>query len=184
MRKNNGILCCHESKSPSIKPHHPLMRRWTANEGWMLREHCARRQPRKIRFKNERGAMKAVPRYLRRVRERLGRHPDACAAGRSSDIRPAPFMPPTISGREETHPAPRPWPCDRKTVQYTLAIASLYAVTVVGHRYRGGWPLPAPDAPCGRVLDRILDQIGQRSTPGSLIASHRDALYIAVKDIS
>ena len=69
-----------------------------------------------------------------------------------------------------------------KRFKYALAIAILYAGTVIGHRYRGGRPYPHRDAPfAAAMLDGILNQIGQRPLQSSLIASHRDALYIAVE---
>ena len=66
--------------------------------------------------------------------------------------------------------------------KYALAIASLYARAVISHRYRGGRLHPHHDAPFATaMLDRILNQIGQRPLQGSLIASHRDVPCSAVE---
>ncbi len=69
-----------------------------------------------------------------------------------------------------------------KRFKYALAIASLYAGTVIDHRYRGGPLHPHRDAPvAAAMLDRILNQIGQRPLQSSLIASHRDVPHSAVE---
>jgi hypothetical protein len=69
-----------------------------------------------------------------------------------------------------------------KRFKYALAVASLYARTVIGHRYRGGRLHPHRNATfAATMLDRILNQIGQRPLQSSRIASHQDVLYVALE---
>src|SRR6185436_18587930 len=121
---------------------------------------------------------------LRRAAIRLERHPDAGAAGRSFRYRDRSIMPPdNLLDEMETQSCAaavtlRPV----KRFKYALAIASLYAGTVIGHRYRGGRLHPHRDAPfAAAMLDRILNQIGQRPLQSARIASHRDVLCSAVE---
>src|SRR6185436_18411112 len=121
---------------------------------------------------------------LRRAVRRLERHPDACAAGRSFRYRDRSIMPPDdLLDEMETQScaaAVALRPIER--FKYALTIASLDAGTVVGHRYRGGRLHPHHDAPfAAAMLDRILNQIGQRPLQGSLIAAHRDVPCSAVE---
>src|ERR1700752_4369423 len=86
---------------------------------------------------------------LRRAVRRLELHPDACAAGRSFRYRDRSIMPPdNLLNEMETQScaaalALRPI----KRFKYALAISSLYAGTVIGHRYRGGRLHPHRNAP-------------------------------------
>ena len=121
---------------------------------------------------------------LRRAVRRLERHPDACAAGGSFRYRDRSIMPPdNLLNEIETQScaaavALRPV----KRFKYALAIASFYARTVIGHRYRGGRLHPHRNATfAAAMLDRILNQIGQRPLQSSGIASHQDVLYVALE---
>src|SRR5207302_2636808 len=121
---------------------------------------------------------------LRRAVRRLERHPDACAAGRSFRYRDRSIMPPdNLLDEMQTQPcaaAVASRPIER--FKYTLAIANLYAGTVIGHRYHGGRLHPHNDAPlAAAMLDGILNQVGQRPLQRSRIAPHRDVLDSTVE---
>src|SRR5258705_12700194 len=91
---------------------------------------------------------------LRRAVSRLERHPDACAAGRSLRYRDRSIMPPDnlLDEMETQSCAAAAALRSIKRFKYALAIAILYAGTVIGHRYRGGRALPHRDCPPSGAL--------------------------------
>src|SRR6185295_16505036 len=124
-----------------------------------------RRSRRNFRFENGCGCIKMQNTILRRTVSRLERHSDACAAGGAFRYRDRSIMPPdNLLDEMETQSCAAAMalrPIER--FEYAFAIASLYAGTVIGHRYRGGRLHPHRDAPfAAAMLDRILNQIGQR----------------------
>ena len=121
---------------------------------------------------------------LCRAMRRLERDPDACAAGGSFRYRDRSIMPPdNLLDEMETQSCAAAVALRAvKRFKYALAIASLYAGTVIGHRYRGGRLHLHRDAPfAAAMLDRILNQIGQCPLKRSRIASHRDVPSSAVE---
>src|SRR6476660_6989753 len=121
---------------------------------------------------------------LRRAVRRLERHPDACAAAGSFRYRHRSIMPPdNLLNEMETQSCAAAVALRAvKRFKYALAIASLYARTVIGHRYRGGRFDPHRNATfASAMLDRILNQIGQRPLQSSGIASHHTMLYVALE---
>src|SRR5262245_37904609 len=116
---------------------------------------------------------------LRRAVSRLERHHDASAADGSFRYRNRSIVPPDnlLDEIEAQSCAAAVAVRPVKRFEYALAIASLYAGTVIGHRYRRGRLNPHRDvAFTAAMLDRILNQIGQRPLQSTFIAAHRDML--------